>query len=337
MVDVQTGRRFPRLKLLCLGYLTSAGVIATGKGDRPALFVSVAAQGLSITVDRARIVEINLQSYAMTQSAAFTDVGRLVSGLGEIWITIGGGLGPYGSTLVGLNPRTLAVEHRLALAYSYIFQPFDGYVWIAAGTRGLLRYDPADGSLVHVPLVLAPSNSVMALSASSRLLYLGVSGRTGSDNALDSYSPATGLVTRYPQGSLTGYVPASGPFAWVFPPGGNASGVFAATLPPTRDPFWSGASCAGWNGTWSAYFDANEAMFCEQSGVPMTCASGRTGQVLADLTVPGTIKPSAGAPGTSPHVLAVGAGLLVLAATQVGVYESDGLAFYRLDPRCHSA
>jgi hypothetical protein len=197
--------------------------------------------------------------------------------------------------------------------------------------HGLLRYDPGDGKLAHIPLALAPSTAVGEIGTSSGVAYLGVSGLTGSANAVVAYSPATGALVRYPFMFITRIVPTPGGFAWVFPQGGNVSEVFALSL---RRPVPDGAGCVGFNGVWSVNFDAEADMFCEESGVPMTCASGETGRVLASLTVPGATKYDDGTPGTSPPVIAVGDGLLLLAAGRSGSSPVYGVAIYQLDPRC---
>jgi hypothetical protein len=335
VVDASSKVHFAPLRVLCIGTLSSNnGVVSNG--DLYVETITSTAGSSSF-----RIVRISLSSYHVLRSSVFHgNHDAPILAFGALWVVTAA---PDGTSqrLLKFSEGDLRLLKQIPLGEGgYDLVAFGSWFWSVAIGGGLERLDPVTGSSVAIPLPsLPPHTTVSGIAAFGSSLLLSTAGPQTADSETVVYQPGLGVTREVPAPDASveqsDQVFAATPdVVWVIPPGMNEHSVdtfSAQTLQQLPGGFQQG----GANGTWTAILSAGDLWF-ELGGAPLLCVSGVSGVPSASLRLPGSVEVDNLAASHAPAFVAAGNGDMVIGAwlrTAHGLV-ANGLAIYRLDPRC---
>ena len=198
-------------------------------------------------------------------------------------------------------------------------------------------------SVDGVPLAsLPPHTTVSGIAAFGSSLLVSTIGPQAADSETVVYRPGFGVTRQVPAPDASveqsdRVFAATADVVWVVPPGmmvHSVNTLSAETLQRLPDGFQQG----GPNGTWSAVLSSGDLWF-ELGGAPLLCVSGVSGVPSAALRLPGSVQVDNLAASRAPAFVAAGNGKMIIGAwlrTAHGLV-ANGLAIYRLDPRCEQS
>jgi hypothetical protein len=325
LVDISSHQLFSRLHLSCLGDET----ITEGLIYRGSLYV------LLVPARRQagyQIVEMSLRDYSTRSSSVLAGSSpALTVALGALWVKVDGKENM--AHLIEISIRRLSVTADFAFPAAAVGPVAFGSDLLWATGTSLVALDPRLGTVSRVPVPRVPhGDTITGIAGAGSAVYLSLDGLQPDDELL-AYKSGGRVVERVHVGEEDLAAFTTSGILWVEPPGGNWHFLVPFSTRSLRQ-VRGGANVGGINSSWGAWPGSGD-VWLDRGGGPLECIDGRTSHVLATLRVPGPNPSGNISLNPSPNFIAAGDGFLVLAPAGLNGGELNGVAIYRLDPRCH--